>query len=66
VDMNVYDNGRDLLNIGVTPLEDMLPETALVKLSWVLGQARTPGKIRAMMTEPMVGEITARTLAEAA
>ena len=66
VDMNVYDNGRDLLNIGVTPLEDMLPETALVKLSWVLGQARTSDKICAMMTEPMVGEITARTLAEAA
>ncbi len=66
VDMNVYDNGRDLLNIGVTPLEDMLPETALVKLSWVLGQARTPDKIGAMMTQPMVGEVTARTLAEAA
>ncbi len=30
--MNVYNQGRDLLAIGVVPLEDMLPETGLVKL----------------------------------
>lgn len=65
VDMNVYDNGRDLLNIGVTPLEDMIPETALVKLSWVLAQARTPEKVKAMMTTSVAGEITPRSLVEA-
>ena len=31
VDMNVYDTGRDLLIFGVVPLEDMFPETGLVK-----------------------------------
>ena len=36
--MNVYDTGRDLLTRGVIPLDDMFPETALVKLMWVLGQ----------------------------
>ena len=38
VNMNVYDTGRDLLSFGVIPTEDMFPETALVKLMWVLGQ----------------------------
>lgn len=65
VDMNVYDNGRDLLNLGVTPLEDMLPETAFVKLSWVLGQTRSLEKTRTMMTTPVAGEITHRSLVEA-
>lgn len=64
VDMNVYNNGRDLLNLGVTPLEDMLPETAMVKLSWVLAQAKDPEKIQTMMRTPVAGEITPRTLLE--
>src|SRR5437016_2833661 len=41
VDMNVYVTGRDLLNIGVTPLEDMISETAVVKLIRVLGATRS-------------------------
>jgi glutamyl-tRNA(Gln) amidotransferase subunit D len=61
VDMNVYVTGRDLLNIGVTPLEDMLSETALVKLMWVLGQTRSPEKIRELMLQTVAGEITERT-----
>ena len=35
--MYVYDTGRDLLDLGVIPLDNMLPETALMKLGWVLG-----------------------------
>jgi glutamyl-tRNA(Gln) amidotransferase subunit D len=42
VDMNVYDTGRDLLSFGVVPLDDMFPETGLVKLMWALGQTRRP------------------------
>ncbi len=61
VDMNVYVTGRDLLNIGVTPLEDMISETALVKLMWVLGQARSPEKIRELMLHTVAGEITLRS-----
>ncbi len=34
---NVYSAGRDIEKTGVIYLEDILPETALIKLSWVLG-----------------------------
>jgi glutamyl-tRNA(Gln) amidotransferase subunit D len=37
VDPLVYSNGREILETGVIYLEDMLAETALVKLGWVLG-----------------------------
>jgi len=36
VNMNVYATGRKLMEAGVISGEDMLPETALVKLMWVL------------------------------
>jgi len=61
VDMNVYVTGRDLLNIGVVPLEDMISETALVKLMWILGHTRSIDKIREAMLNPVAGEITPRT-----
>ncbi len=65
VDMNVYNTGRDLLNLGVTPLEDMIAETAIVKLMWVAAQTKSATKIREMMLQPIAGEITTRTLVEA-
>ncbi len=65
VDMNVYNTGRDLLNLGVTPLEDMIAETAVVKLMWVAAQTKSAGKIRDMMLQPIAGEMTSRTLVEA-
>lgn len=37
VNMNVYDKGRDLLELGIIPGKDMLANTALVKVSWLLG-----------------------------
>jgi glutamyl-tRNA(Gln) amidotransferase subunit D len=37
VDPLVYSNGREILATGVIYLEDMLAETAFVKLGWVLG-----------------------------
>lgn len=61
VDMNVYVTGRDLLNIGVTPLEDMISETALVKLMWVLGQTQSLEKIRELMLDTVAGEVTLRS-----
>ncbi len=65
VDMNVYNTGRDLLNLGVTPLEDMVAETAIVKLMWVAAQTKSADKIREMMLHPVAGEMTSRTLVEA-
>jgi glutamyl-tRNA(Gln) amidotransferase subunit D len=62
VDMNVYSTGIDLQKIGVNPLEDMLPETALVKLMWVLGQTEDPRKIAEMMRTSLAGEISPRRL----
>jgi glutamyl-tRNA(Gln) amidotransferase subunit D len=64
VDMNVYNTGRDLLNAGVIPLEDMLSETALVKLMWTLGQTKDPEEARKLLTTNIAGEISPRTLSE--
>ncbi|HQQ25810.1 MAG TPA: Glu-tRNA(Gln) amidotransferase subunit GatD, partial [Methanomassiliicoccales archaeon] len=60
VNLNVYDTGRDLLSAGVIPGEDMLPETALVKLMWVLGRTNDLGEVRRMMVTDLRGEISER------
>jgi glutamyl-tRNA(Gln) amidotransferase subunit D len=57
----VYDTGRDLIKAGVVEGEDMLPETALVKLMWVLGNEPDPEKARQMMREDQKGEYTRRS-----
>jgi glutamyl-tRNA(Gln) amidotransferase subunit D len=64
VNMNVYYQGRDLLAMGVIPLEDMLPETALVKLMWVLGQTSNKDEAKTMLTNNIAGEFSSRTLPE--
>ena len=61
VDMSVYSTGRDLVKSGILPLEDMLPETAYVKLMWALGQSDKRSKIEKIMKENIAGEITNRT-----
>jgi len=58
--MYVYDTGRDLLDIGVVPLDNMLPETALMKLGWVLGHTHEHDEVMAMMRNPLSHEITER------
>ncbi|MDI9632770.1 MAG: Glu-tRNA(Gln) amidotransferase subunit GatD [Methanolinea sp.] len=58
----VYDTGRDLLKAGVIEGEDMLPETALVKLMWVLGNARDAEEARALMRENLKGEYSPRSV----
>ena len=61
IHMNVYRTGRELLALGVIPGEDMLPETALVKLMWVLAKEKDPVKIKELMRSNIVGELTPRT-----
>jgi glutamyl-tRNA(Gln) amidotransferase subunit D len=60
VNLNVYDTGRDLLSAGVIPGGDMLPETAYVKLMWVLAQAKSDSEVREMMKKDMRGELSER------
>jgi glutamyl-tRNA(Gln) amidotransferase subunit D len=58
--MYVYDTGRDLMDLGIVPLDNMIPETALMKLSWVLGHTRERSEVMRMMTAPVAHEITPR------
>ncbi|AWR95001.1 Glu-tRNA(Gln) amidotransferase subunit GatD [Acidianus brierleyi] len=60
VNMNVYTTGRLLQQVGVVPLEDMLPEVALVKLMWVLAHENDIEKIKNLMLTNLVGEINSR------
>ncbi|MBU0977110.1 MAG: Glu-tRNA(Gln) amidotransferase subunit GatD [Nanoarchaeota archaeon] len=60
VDSYVYSTGRQLLDAGVVYLEDMLPETALVKLGWVLGHHGWKGRAAAKMLENVAGELNER------
>jgi glutamyl-tRNA(Gln) amidotransferase subunit D len=62
VNMNVYDTGRDLLSLGVIPLDDMFPETALVKLMWVLGQTSDPAEAKKLLKTNIAGEFSPRTM----
>ena len=58
--MFVYDTGRDLMARGVVPLENMLPETAYIKLGWVLGQTQDREEVKRMMLTPIGDDITPR------
>jgi len=57
VNMNVYTTGRKLLLAGVIPGSDMLPETALVKLSWLLANFSDISSVKRLMMENLVYEI---------
>ncbi|MGI0037772.1 MAG: Glu-tRNA(Gln) amidotransferase subunit GatD, partial [Nitrososphaera sp.] len=58
VRMTVYDTGRDLLDIGVIPLSDMISETAVVKAMWVLSIQRDLEQAKRQMQENIANEIS--------
>jgi len=59
LDMNVYSAGRLLKQAGVIgDGADWLPETALVKLMWVLGHTKNMEKVGEMMMTNFAGEIS--------
>jgi glutamyl-tRNA(Gln) amidotransferase subunit D len=58
VGMTVYDTGRDLLNIGVIPLSDMISETATVKAMWTLANSRDVEDVKKIMQENLANEIS--------
>jgi len=55
----VYDTGRYMLDAGAIEGEDMLPEVALVKMMWVLGNH--PTEAASLMRTPIAGEISPST-----
>ncbi len=57
VQMHVYDKGTDLMNLGVIPGEDMLPETAFVKLAWLLGNYKKD-EVKKLVGKNLRGEIS--------
>jgi glutamyl-tRNA(Gln) amidotransferase subunit D len=61
VRMTVYDTGRDLLDIGVIPLSDMLPETAIVKAMWVMANSNSTESAKKMMQENIANEMSTVT-----
>jgi len=56
----VYSPGRELLKVGVIFLEDMLSETAFVKLGWVLGHNQWKSKVKEKMLYSFSHEINER------
>jgi len=60
LDPLVYSPGRKLMKTGIIFLEDMLSETAYVKLGWVLGHREWKNKIKEKMLENFSEEINSR------
>jgi len=58
--MYVYETGREIMELGVTPVANMLPEVAYMKLCWALGQTDDREQVRRIMQTPVADEITAR------
>jgi glutamyl-tRNA(Gln) amidotransferase subunit D len=60
VHMFVYETGRELMSMGVIPLDNMLPEAAFIKLGWALGQSDNLETVKEIMLTPINDEITKR------
>jgi glutamyl-tRNA(Gln) amidotransferase subunit D len=58
VRMTVYESGRDLLNLGIISLENMIPEVALVKTMWALGNSETLEETKHIMLQNIASEIS--------
>ncbi|MEJ2502605.1 MAG: Glu-tRNA(Gln) amidotransferase subunit GatD [Gemmatimonadota bacterium] len=59
VQMHVYETGREILELGVVPLANMLPEVAYIKLGWAMGvHPDDPEAVRSLMRETVAGETT--------
>jgi glutamyl-tRNA(Gln) amidotransferase subunit D (EC 6.3.5.7) len=61
VNLNVYRRGVELLKAGAIPAEDMLPETAYVKLSWVLARTRDLREVARLLLTSVAYEIDKRS-----
>ena len=58
VRMTVYESGRDLLDLGIIPLENMIPEVALVKAMWAIGNSQNVEGVKEIMLQNIASELT--------
>jgi glutamyl-tRNA(Gln) amidotransferase subunit D len=56
--MTVYESGRDLLDLGIIPLKNMIPEVALVKAMWVMGNFENLDEVKKIMLENIASELS--------
>jgi len=58
VGMTVYESGRDLLNLGIISLKNLIPEVALVKAMWALGNSESLEDVKHLMLQNIASEIS--------
>ena len=56
--LQVYQVGNELLELGVIQGGDMTSEAAMTKLMWALGQDMEPSEISRLFAENLAGEVT--------
>ena len=57
-DLQVYQVGNQLLDLGVIQGRDMTTEAAMTKLMWALGQNMNPEQVKDLFEKSLAGEIT--------
>jgi len=63
VHMHVYSDAIDLKNVGVISGEDMLTETAFIKLAWLLGNYKKE-EVEELISKNLKGEINERLMSD--
>ncbi len=64
LNMNVYSTGRKLSDVGVISAGDMLPETAFIKLAWILKRVNKKDEVERLMNTNYAGELNSRSKLE--